>query len=81
MHNTYNIFDFTGALACSHAKWNHKLDFPVPDWPMAPFPRLRYPLEDFVRENREEELRCLEQVNNAHASKHTNTNDAYIHTH
>nr|KAG5704177.1 hypothetical protein BaRGS_009707 [Batillaria attramentaria] len=51
-----------GALACSHAKWFHKLDFPVPDWPMAPFPRLRYPLEDFVRENQQEEQSCLEQV-------------------
>lgn len=51
-----------GALACSHAKWFHKLDFPVPDWPMAPFPRLRYPLEDFVRENQQEEQHCLEQV-------------------
>ena len=52
----------TGALACSHAKWFHKLDFPVPDWPMAPFPQLRYPLEDFVRENQQEEQSCLEQV-------------------
>ncbi|KAK7112739.1 hypothetical protein V1264_012141 [Littorina saxatilis] len=51
-----------GALACSHAKWFHKLDFPVPDWPMAPFPKLRYPLEDFVRENEQEEQFCLEQV-------------------
>lgn len=51
-----------GALACSHAKWVHKLDFPVPNWPMAPFPLLRYPLDEFVRENEEEEKRCLEQV-------------------
>lgn len=51
-----------GALACSHAKWFHKLDFPVPDWPMAPFPQLRYPLEDNVRENEQEERCCLEQV-------------------
>lgn len=51
-----------GALACSHAKWFHKLDFPVPDWPVARFPQLRYPLEDFVRENQQEEQSCLEQV-------------------
>ncbi len=29
---------------------------------MAPFPNLRYPLEEFTRENRAEEDRCLEQV-------------------
>ena len=29
---------------------------------MAPFPQLRYPLEDFVRENQQEEQSCLEQV-------------------
>lgn len=49
-----------GALACSHAKWFHKLDFPVPDWPIAPFPQLKYPLEEHVRENAEEEQKCLE---------------------
>ncbi|XP_076458220.1 4-aminobutyrate aminotransferase, mitochondrial-like [Babylonia areolata] len=51
-----------GALACSHAKWFHKLDFPVPDWPMAPFPQLKYPLEENQRENEQEERRCLEEV-------------------
>jgi len=51
-----------GALAMSHAKWFHKLDFPVPDWPIAPFPKLRYPLEENVRENQREEARCLEEV-------------------
>ncbi|GAB1610749.1 4-aminobutyrate aminotransferase, mitochondrial-like [Argonauta hians] len=51
-----------GALALTHAKWFHKLDFPQPDWPIAPFPYLRYPLEENERENREEEDRCLAQV-------------------
>jgi len=51
-----------GALAMSHAKWFHKLDFPVPDWPIAPFPQLKYPLEEHVRENALEEKKCLEQV-------------------
>ncbi|XP_012943653.1 4-aminobutyrate aminotransferase, mitochondrial [Aplysia californica] len=51
-----------GALGMSHAKWFHKLDFPVPDWPIAPFPQLKYPLEEHVRENEQEESRCLEQV-------------------
>ncbi|RUS77804.1 hypothetical protein EGW08_014443, partial [Elysia chlorotica] len=51
-----------GALGMSHAKWFHKLDFPAPDWPIARFPQLQYPLEEFTRENQEEEQRCLDQV-------------------
>ena len=39
-----------------------KLDVPAFDWPIAPFPQLKYPLEEFVRENEEEERKCLEQV-------------------
>jgi len=51
-----------GTLSCTHSKTIHKLDVPAFDWPVAPFPQLRYPLEEFVRENMEEEQRCLEQV-------------------
>ncbi|XP_059164787.1 4-aminobutyrate aminotransferase, mitochondrial-like [Physella acuta] len=51
-----------GALALTHTKWSHKLDFPSPDWPIAPFPHLKYPLEEFAQENRREEDRCLAQV-------------------
>ncbi|OWF52736.1 4-aminobutyrate aminotransferase, mitochondrial-like [Mizuhopecten yessoensis] len=51
-----------GALAVTHAKWALKLDFPVPDWPCASFPTLQYPLDQFVRENRAEEDRCLNEV-------------------
>ncbi|GFS25677.1 4-aminobutyrate aminotransferase [Elysia marginata] len=51
-----------GSLALTHAKWYVKLDFPAPDWPIAEFPQLRYPLEEFTQENQQEEQRCLEQV-------------------
>ncbi|XP_060063396.1 4-aminobutyrate aminotransferase, mitochondrial-like [Ylistrum balloti] len=51
-----------GALAVTHTKWVHKLDFPVPDWPCASFPNLQYPLDQFHRENRAEEDRCLDEV-------------------
>ena len=51
-----------GALSLTHAKWYVKLDFPAVDWPIAPFPQMRYPLEEFVRENHAEEQRCLEEV-------------------
>lgn len=52
------------ALACTHTKYIHKLDLPSLDWPIATFPRLKYPLEDFESENRAEERRCLEEVEN-----------------
>ncbi|XP_076072615.1 4-aminobutyrate aminotransferase, mitochondrial-like [Mytilus galloprovincialis] len=51
-----------GALALTHTKPMHKLDFPQPKWPIATFPMLKYPLEDNVRENQAEEKRCLEEV-------------------
>uniref|UniRef100_A0AAY4CZY3 4-aminobutyrate aminotransferase, mitochondrial n=1 Tax=Denticeps clupeoides TaxID=299321 RepID=A0AAY4CZY3_9TELE len=51
-----------GCLATTHSKVIHKLDVPSFDWPVAPFPRLRYPLEEFARENAQEEDRCLEEV-------------------
>lgn len=52
----------TGCLATTHSKIIHKLDIPSFDWPIAPFPRLKYPLEEFVQENAQEEARCLEEV-------------------
>uniref|UniRef100_A0A670YGC3 4-aminobutyrate aminotransferase, mitochondrial n=1 Tax=Pseudonaja textilis TaxID=8673 RepID=A0A670YGC3_PSETE len=66
----YSMLSFMGAfhgrtmgcLATTHSKAIHKLDIPSFDWPIAPFPRLQYPLEDFVRENEQEEARCLEEV-------------------
>ncbi|MCJ8739674.1 hypothetical protein PDJAM_G00049910 [Pangasius djambal] len=51
-----------GCLATTHSKIIHKLDIPSFDWPIAPFPRLKYPLEEFARENAQEEARCLEEV-------------------
>uniref|UniRef100_A0A4W4H4H7 (S)-3-amino-2-methylpropionate transaminase n=1 Tax=Electrophorus electricus TaxID=8005 RepID=A0A4W4H4H7_ELEEL len=51
-----------GCLATTHSKVIHKLDIPSLDWPIAPFPRLQYPLEEFARENSQEEARCLEEV-------------------
>ncbi|XP_048757899.1 4-aminobutyrate aminotransferase, mitochondrial-like [Ostrea edulis] len=51
-----------GALAVTHSKWIHKLDFPTPDWPMATFPKLKYPLHENERENMEIENRSLDEV-------------------
>ena len=38
------------------------MDIPTMDWPIANFPRYKYPLEDHVRENEEEDRRCLANV-------------------
>ncbi|KAG9477119.1 hypothetical protein GDO78_002493, partial [Eleutherodactylus coqui] len=65
----YSILSFMGSfhgrtmgcLATTHSKAIHKLDIPSFDWPIAPFPRLKYPLEKFVKENKDEEAHCLEE--------------------
>ncbi|XP_065066407.1 4-aminobutyrate aminotransferase, mitochondrial-like [Rhopilema esculentum] len=51
-----------GALSATHSKALHKVDIPAFDWPVTQFPRLKYPLEDHVEENEQEEAFCLEQV-------------------
>ncbi|CAM4843188.1 unnamed protein product, partial [Rotaria magnacalcarata] len=51
-----------GVLSCTHSIPIHKVDFPSFDWPVAPFPRYKYPLEENERENREEDERCLARI-------------------
>lgn len=48
-----------GALSVTRSKAIHKIDIPAFKWPKAPFPHLKYPLEEHVKENAEEEARCL----------------------
>lgn len=48
-----------GSLSTTRSKAIHKLDIPAFNWPKAPFPTLKYPLEDFEAENRQEEDNCL----------------------
>ena len=59
---TGGYLSLLGANACSHTKWSTKLDFPVPEWPIAHFPDLKYPLEEHTAENRAEENKCLNEV-------------------
>lgn len=56
-------------LSCTHSKPIHKLDAPLFDWPVADFPRYRYPLDEFRRENEAEDRRCLAQVEDTIASQ------------
>ncbi|KAI8435015.1 hypothetical protein MSG28_003449 [Choristoneura fumiferana] len=51
-----------GALSTTRSKPIHKLDCPAFDWPVAPFPRYKYPLNENACENHLEDKRCLEKV-------------------
>ncbi|XP_050507253.1 4-aminobutyrate aminotransferase [Diabrotica virgifera virgifera] len=51
-----------GTLSTTHSKAIHKLDIPAFDWPVAPFPKYKYPLEQNERENRLEDEKCLAAV-------------------
>eukprot|EP00054_Salpingoeca_dolichothecata_P004817 m.32022 g.32022 ORF g.32022 m.32022 type:complete len:494 (-) comp14885_c0_seq1:119-1600(-) len=51
-----------GSLSCTRSKSIHKLDIPAFPWLAAPFPRLKYPLQEFEAENAAEEASCLEQL-------------------
>lgn len=51
-----------GSLSTTRSKAVHKLDIPSFNWPQAPFPAWKYPLEKYAQENAVEEKRCLEEV-------------------
>lgn len=51
-----------GCLSTTHSKAIHKLDIPAFDWPIAPFPRLKYPLDSNKAANAAEEARCLDAI-------------------
>lgn len=51
-----------GSLSTTRSKPIHKLDIPAFDWPQAPFPALKYPLDQHAAENAAEEQRCLAET-------------------
>lgn len=51
-----------GALTTTHSKYVHKLDVPAFDWPIASFPMYKYPLHENLKENEQEDHRCLAEV-------------------
>ncbi|KIM93411.1 hypothetical protein OIDMADRAFT_173196 [Oidiodendron maius Zn] len=51
-----------GSLSATRSKPVHKMDIPSFKWPQAPFPRLRYPLDEYESENAVEEDSCLQVV-------------------
>ncbi|XP_038064715.1 4-aminobutyrate aminotransferase, mitochondrial-like isoform X2 [Patiria miniata] len=67
----YTVLSFDGAfhgrtlgcLTLTHSKPMFRVDIPtMNNWPVAPFPRLKYPLEEYTTENKAEEERCLKAV-------------------
>lgn len=59
-----------GALSATRSKAIHKLDFPAFDWPVAPFPDTRWPLEEHAAHNAEQEERSLRAVEEALKAGH-----------
>jgi 4-aminobutyrate aminotransferase/(S)-3-amino-2-methylpropionate transaminase len=51
-----------GSLSTTCSKPIHKLDIPAFNWPKAPFPKIKYPLDQHEAENTKEEDRCLDEV-------------------
>jgi 4-aminobutyrate aminotransferase / (S)-3-amino-2-methylpropionate transaminase len=53
-----------GSLSATRSKPIHKVDIPAFKWPVARFPRLKYPLDDpaNIVSNRLEEQSCLQEV-------------------
>lgn len=51
-----------GILSTTRSKYIHKIDVPAFDWPVASFPRYRYPLEENKRENDKQDRDCLQEV-------------------
>lgn len=51
-----------GSLSTTRSKAVHKLDIPAFNWPQAPFPALKYPLDENMEANKAEEAVCLRKV-------------------
>ncbi|KAK6107810.1 Aminotransferase class-III family protein [Brugia pahangi] len=50
------------ALSITHSKAIHKVDLPAFQWPVAEFPRYKYPLEKNVPYNEQQDQKCLANV-------------------
>lgn len=51
-----------GSLSTTRSKPIHKLDIPAFDWPQATFPLYKYPLEENVEYNKQQDAASLENV-------------------
>lgn len=67
-----------GSLSTTRSKPIHKLDIPAFKWPVAPFPSLKYPLNEHAKDNAGEEDRCLARLEEIIASYPPHTVAAII---
>tara|TARA_B100001059_G_scaffold132267_1_gene132427 strand:- start:1978 stop:3357 length:1380 start_codon:yes stop_codon:yes gene_type:complete len=51
-----------GCLSTTRSNAWHKINIPAFNWPVAPFPQLKYPLEENNYYNSIEEVKCLEET-------------------
>lgn len=51
-----------GCLSTTRSNAWHKINIPAYNWPVAPFPQLKYPLEENIINNSIEEEKCLDQT-------------------
>lgn len=51
-----------GCLSATRSKADHKVHIPAFKWPVAPFPKLKYPLDRFISENQQAEESCLHKT-------------------
>ncbi|CAH1971980.1 unnamed protein product [Acanthoscelides obtectus] len=51
-----------GAMSASHSNALSKVDIPAFDWPIADFPKYKYPLDHFESLNKGQDERCLAMV-------------------
>uniref|UniRef100_A0A0K0EAS7 (S)-3-amino-2-methylpropionate transaminase n=1 Tax=Strongyloides stercoralis TaxID=6248 RepID=A0A0K0EAS7_STRER len=66
----WTVLAFNGAfhgrslamLSCTRSKAVHKVDIPAHDWPISPFPRYKYPLNDNVEYNKKQDQDCLRNI-------------------
>jgi 4-aminobutyrate aminotransferase/(S)-3-amino-2-methylpropionate transaminase len=64
------------ALSCTHTRTRFKMDFTAFDWPVAPFPLIKYPLRKYREYNKEEEAKCLEKTR--HLLKKRNESGTFV---
>lgn len=67
-----------GVLSTTHSKYVHKIDVPGFDWPIARFPVYKYPLHENLRENEQEDHRCLAEVSGGESLAYSNNEPVYL---
>uniref|UniRef100_A0AC34F510 (S)-3-amino-2-methylpropionate transaminase n=1 Tax=Panagrolaimus sp. ES5 TaxID=591445 RepID=A0AC34F510_9BILA len=62
-------------LSVTRSKAVHKVDIPAHDWPIANFPRYKYPLEKHEEHNHAQDEKCLKEVRDLIAARKKDKRD------